>query len=90
MNQENTNEQIALQWFAAFNEHNLEKLLALYDDNSKNYSSKLKIKQPKTEGWIILPTLHYQLNKFTTNKERIFMEYTRQVAVKKICWWQRC
>jgi predicted SnoaL-like aldol condensation-catalyzing enzyme len=94
MNKEETNEQIALQWFAAFNEHNLEKLLALYDDNAKHYSPKLKIRQPETEGWIIgkdalrtwwadalerLPTLHYNLNKLTTNNERVFMEYTRQV-----------
>ena len=94
MNQENTNEQIAQQWFAAFNEHDLEKLLALYDDNAKHYSPKLKIRQPETDGWIIgkaalrtwwadafkrLPTLHYELNKLTANNERVFMEYTRQV-----------
>jgi predicted SnoaL-like aldol condensation-catalyzing enzyme len=93
-NQILTNEQIALQWFAAFNEHNLEKLLALYDDNAKHYSPKLKIRQPETEGWIVgkdalrawwadaferLPTLHYELNKLTANNERVFMEYTRQV-----------
>jgi hypothetical protein len=94
MNKQLTNEQIALQWFAAFNEHNLEKLLALYDDNAKHYSPKLKIRQPETEGWIVgkdalrtwwqdaferLPTLHYNLNKLTANNERVFMEYTRQV-----------
>jgi predicted SnoaL-like aldol condensation-catalyzing enzyme len=88
------NEQIALLWFAAFNEHNLEKLLTLYDDNAKHYSPKLKIRQPETEGWIVgkdalrtwwadaferLPTLHYKLNKLTANHERVFMEYTRQV-----------
>jgi predicted SnoaL-like aldol condensation-catalyzing enzyme len=93
MNQKETNEQIALQWFAAFNEHNLEKLLAVYDDNAKHYSPKLKIRQPETEGWIVgkdalrawwqdafdrLPTLHYELNKLTANNERVFMEYTRQ------------
>jgi ketosteroid isomerase-like protein len=95
MNKESTNEQIALEWFAAFNEHNLEKLLALYDDDAKHYSPKLKIRQPETEGWIVgkdalrtwwqdaferLPTLHYQLNKLTANNERVFMEYKRQVG----------
>jgi predicted SnoaL-like aldol condensation-catalyzing enzyme len=95
MNQEKTNEQIALQWFAAFNEHNLEKLLALYDDNAKHYSPKLKIRQPETEGWIIgkaalrawwqdafdrLPTLHYKLTALTANNKSVFMEYTRQVS----------
>jgi SnoaL-like domain len=94
MNKQLTNEQIALQWFAAFNEHNLEKLLAIYDDNAKHYSPKLKLRQPETEGWIVgkdalrtwwqdaferLPTLHYKLKKLTANNERAFMEYTRQV-----------
>lgn len=94
MNKQLINEQIALLWFAAFNEHNLEKLLALYYDNAKHYSPKLKIRQPETKGWIVgknglrawwadaferLPTLHYQLNKLTTNNERVFMEYTRKV-----------
>jgi predicted SnoaL-like aldol condensation-catalyzing enzyme len=94
MTQEETNEQIAIQWFEAFNDHNLEKLLALYNDNAKHYSPKLKIRHPKTEGWIVgkdglrtwwqeafekLPTLHYKLNKLTANKERVFMEYTRLV-----------
>ncbi len=98
MTQEKTNEQIALQWFAAFNEHNLEKLLALYDNNAKHYSPKLKIRQPETEGWIIgkdalrvwwadafdrLPTLHYKLHKLTANNERVFMEYTRQVEAEE-------
>jgi limonene-1,2-epoxide hydrolase len=94
MDRDSTNEQIALQWFAAFNEHNLEKLLTLYDDNAKHYSPKLKIRQPETEGWIVgkdalrawwqnaferLPTLHYKLNKLTANNERVFMEYIRLV-----------
>ncbi len=89
-----TNELIAQQWFEAFNEHNLEKLLDLYDNDAKHYSPKLKIRQQETQGWIVgkdalrawwqdafeqLPTLHYQLNKLTANKERVFMEYTRQV-----------
>ncbi len=94
MNQKEINEQIAQQWFEAFNEHNLETLLALYDDNAKHYSPKLKIRQPETKGWIVgkeelrtwwqdaferLPTLHYQLKKLTANNERVFMEYIRQV-----------
>jgi hypothetical protein len=46
-------EQIALKWFEAFNEHDLEKLLALYDEKAEHYSPKLKIKQPDTKGLII-------------------------------------
>jgi len=46
------NKQIALKWFAAFNEHNLENLLSLYDDNAQHYSPKLKMRQPETKGFI--------------------------------------
>ena len=46
------NKQIATKWFAAFNEHNLENLLSLYDDNAQHYSPKLKIRLPETNGLI--------------------------------------
>ena len=87
-------ENIARQWINAFNEHDLEKLLALYDDNAEHYSPKLKLRQPETKGLITgknalrawwqdaferLPELHYELTKLTANEERVFMEYTRQV-----------
>lgn len=91
---EQKNIQIALSWFKAFNEHNLENLLALYDDNAAHYSPKLKIRQPETNGLVIgkaalrawwqdafdrLPTLHYKTTSLTANNERVFMEYIRQV-----------
>lgn len=97
-NQVLKNEQIARQWFEAFNEHNLTKLLDLYDDNAKHYSPKLKIRQPETAGWIIgktalshwwqdaftrLPNLHYKLDTLTANNNRVFMEYTRQVEMEE-------
>lgn len=31
------NKQIATQWFEAFNEHDLEKLLSLYDENAEHF-----------------------------------------------------
>ena len=86
---------IAQQWFDAFNEHDLEKLLGLYDDNAQHYSPKLKIRQPETQGLITgkdalrawwrdsfdrLPTLQYIPTRFTAEEGRIFMEYTRKVA----------
>ena len=43
---------IALKWFEAFNEHDLEKLLSLYDDNAEHFSPKLKVRQPETNGLI--------------------------------------
>jgi ketosteroid isomerase-like protein len=89
------NIDIATQWFAAFNEHNLENLLLLYDDNAMHYSPKLKIRQPETNGYVSgkdqlrawwkdafdrLPTLHYAVTTLTANEDRVFMEYTRQVS----------
>ena len=85
---------IATIWFVAFNEHDLEKLLELYDDNAKHFSPKLKVHEPQTNGLIDgkealrkwwkdcferLPTLHYHVNKLTADSEQVFMEYTRKV-----------
>jgi limonene-1,2-epoxide hydrolase len=89
-----TNEEIALKWFEAFNEHHLENLLSLYHENAKHFSPKLKIRLPETNGLIIgknelrtwwedaflrLPNLHYTVTSLTANNQRIFMEYIRQV-----------
>lgn len=88
------NKQIALKWFEAFNEHDLEKLLSLYDDQAEHYSPKLKIRQPETKGLIKgkpalrawwqdsfdrLPTLRYEAIKLTADEEQVFMEYIRHV-----------
>ncbi len=88
------NKQIAVKWFEAFNEHDLEKLLALYDDNAQHYSPKLKIRIPETLGLIKgkqalrewwkdafdrLPSLQYEVIKLTADDEQVFMEYTRRV-----------
>ncbi|MFC4164230.1 nuclear transport factor 2 family protein [Epilithonimonas zeae] len=85
---------IAMLWFKAFNEHNLENLLELYHDSAEHYSPKLKIREPETDGLIKgknalrtwwkdcferLPTLQYEVNKLTADSEQIFMEYTRKV-----------
>jgi hypothetical protein len=87
-------EDIADQWFAAFNAHDLEALLSLYDDNARHYSPKLKVRRPETNGLVQgkhalrdwwqdafdrLPSLHYKLNRLTANNSRVFMEYTRTV-----------
>lgn len=95
MEKQQLNIRIAQNWFAAFNEHDLEKLLSLYDDNAAHYSPKLKIRQPETNGYVKgkaalrdwwqdafdrLPTLHYEVTSLTANDERVFMEYTRQVS----------
>lgn len=89
-----TNKQIALTWFEAFNEHNLEKLLSLYDDNAQHYSPKLKIRMPETQGLIKgkpslrlwwqdaferLRSLKYEVIKLTADEDQVFMEYIRHV-----------
>lgn len=89
-----TLETIALKWFDAFNEHNLENLLALYHDNARHYSPKLKVRKPETDGLVVgktalrewwkdafdrLPTLHYRVTSLTSNNDRVFMEYIRKV-----------
>ena len=91
---ENEIKNIAKLWFKAFNEHDLENLLALYDDNAEHFSPKLKIRNPETEGLIKgkaalrnwwkdcferLPSLHYEVQKLTADSEQVFMEYLRKV-----------
>ena len=86
---------IAKLWFKAFNEHDLESLLSLYDDNAEHFSPKLKIREPETNGLIQgkeelrnwwkdcferLPTLQYEVQKLTADSEQVFMEYIRKVG----------
>jgi ketosteroid isomerase-like protein len=88
------NERIAHAWFAAFNAHDLEGLLALYDDDAEHYSPKLKVRHPETEGLVKgkpalrawwqdaftrLPSLRYEVLQLTANEDRVFMEYMRHV-----------
>jgi predicted SnoaL-like aldol condensation-catalyzing enzyme len=88
------NKQIAIKWFAAFNEHHLENLLSLYSDSAQHYSPKLKIRKPETQGLIKgktalrewwqdafdrLPSLKYEVIKLTADDEQVFMEYIRHV-----------
>jgi len=88
------NLSIAHAWFEAFNAHNLEKLLSLYDDEAEHFSPKLKVRHPETKGLVAgkealrswwqdafdrLPTLHYKVTSLTSNSDRVFMEYIRTV-----------
>ncbi|MBK6476680.1 MAG: nuclear transport factor 2 family protein [Flavobacteriales bacterium] len=82
------------KWFAAFNAHDLDALLALYKDDAEHYSPKLKVHQPKTNGWVRgkkalrgwwqdafdrLPELRYEVMGMNTDEEQVFMEYIRHV-----------
>jgi hypothetical protein len=88
------NEAIAKKWFEAFNSHNLDDLLFLYDEKATHFSPKLKIRKPETNGLIKgkselriwwkdafdrLPTLYYKVTSLTSNNYRVFMEYIRKV-----------
>jgi predicted SnoaL-like aldol condensation-catalyzing enzyme len=92
------NLSIAHAWFEAFNAHNLEKLLSLYDDEAEHYSPKLKIRHPETSGLVTgkkalrtwwqdafdrLPTLNYKVTSLTANSDRVFVEYIRTVEDEK-------
>ena len=87
-------QSIAFKWFEAFNNHNLEQLLSLYDDEAEHFSPKLKIRNPETQGLVTgkdalsswwqdafdrLPSLHYKVTSLTANADRVFMEYIRSV-----------
>lgn len=88
-------ESIAIQWFKAFNEHNLEALLLLYAEDAIHTSPKLRERQPETKGLVKgkaalrtwwqdafkrLPDLHYEVKTLTANETKVFMEYVRQVG----------
>ena len=88
------NLSIAHKWFDAFNNHNLEQLLSLYDEDAEHFSPKLKIKKPETNGLVkgkpalhdwwqsafeSIPTLHYRVTSLTADANRVFMEYVRTV-----------
>ena len=88
------NKQIAMQWFDAFNQHDLDKLISLYDIDAEHYSPKLKIFQPQSNGLIKgkktlqawwkeaferLPSLNYEVIKLTADEHQVFMEYIRHV-----------
>ena len=86
------NKEIAQQWFHAFNTHDIELLLSLYDDQAEHYSPKLKLHQPESRGIIKgktalrtwwtdafsrLPRLTYEPIGITSEDDRFFMEYIR-------------
>ncbi len=94
MNSSELNE-IAQHWFAAFNDKDLDRLLALYNDNAEHFSPKLKVRHPETKGLIKgkealqawwrdafdrLPSLQYQIIRLTPHDDRVFMEYVRHVS----------
>lgn len=92
MSSGDTTRAIAVRWFAAFNAHDLDALLALYADDAQHFSPKLKVRRPETNGLVTgkaalrdwwrdaferLPSLRYEVLKLTADNEQVFMEYIR-------------
>lgn len=88
------NKQITHDWIRAFNEQNLQNLLALYHNDAEHFSPKLKIRQPESHGFIKgkpamkawwadaferLPSLQYVLVNLIVDDKQVFMEYLRKV-----------
>jgi len=86
--------QVAKNWLQAFNDHDLENLLALYNDHAVHFSPKLKIRRPETNGFIKgkealrdwwkdafdrIPQLAYHEKNIISNNGLVVIEYTRIV-----------
>ena len=89
--------QIAKNWIKAFNDHDLDAVLALYSDEVTHFSPKLKARHPETRGFITgkaalqewwadafqrLPSLQYRLISVTSEGTRVVIEYKRTVEGK--------
>ena len=84
---------LARSWLDAFNARDLERLLALYDEEAAHTSPKLRAQRPETNGEIRgkpalrawwadamqrLPGLHYAGKHLSAGEDRVVMEYERQ------------
>ena len=84
---------LARAWLDAFNARELERLLALYDDDAVHTSPKLRVQKPETNGEIRgkaalrawwadamnrLPGLHYEGKHLSAGEDRVVMEYERR------------
>lgn len=88
------NREIARRWLAAFNAHDLDALLALYAEDARHTSPKIRALHPETGGELRgkaalrawwedslrrLPTLRYDAFAITADADRAVMEYVRHL-----------
>lgn len=86
------NLEIARAWMRAFNAHDVDALVALYDDHAEHSSPKIRALYPQTGGKLLgkaslaewwrdsnkrLPNLRYEEKAYTADGSRVFMEYIR-------------
>ena len=86
------NAKLGRAWLAAFNAHDVTRLVALYTEDATHTSPKIRTLHPQTGGKLIgraaltewwldalkrLPTLRYEELTVTANEERVFLEYMR-------------
>lgn len=89
------NRAIAQRWLEAFNAHDLDALLALYAEDARHTSPKIRALHPDTGGELRgraalrawwedslrrLPSLRYQAFAITADADRAVMEYHRHLA----------
>lgn len=90
----NSTHQVAREWLKAFNARDLNALLALYADDCRHTSPKIRALHPETGGQLIgkpalrkwwadafarLPGLTYEESLITASEQSVFLEYVRRV-----------
>lgn len=45
-------ELIAKMWIGAFNEHDIDELLALYHTDARHYSPQVEAERSNSDGWL--------------------------------------
>jgi limonene-1,2-epoxide hydrolase len=83
---------IARKWLACFASKDVEALVALYAEDARHTSPKLRVSRPETGGAIVgkaamrawwadafqrIPELRYVEKSLTADGNRVFMEYLR-------------
>ncbi len=86
------NLRIARAWARAFNEHDVDGILALYAEHATHTSPKIRALHPETGGKLLgkpaieawwrgalgrTPGLRYEETAITANDDRVVLEYVR-------------
>ena len=86
-------ERLARRWLACFETKDVDALVALYAEDARHTSPKIRALRPESAGFLVgrdalrawwsdafrrLPELRYVETSLTANGERVFLEYLRQ------------